>query len=288
MGSVLIWILVHLIVVGTGCPRASGEQKSAKVDPVVCAENVVVLYSTVDVHPDFLRYDPVQIGGGKWFYKVPVGRSVWCQITVKDIIGISIDKWWFQKLTSGVPCSHITFCYAFNVNCWGSPCIFGCCSYFQRFSYNKWLPVCVGLCLHQDVEPCPLTKNGLLVSGIEGNLRLPKAGLYSYRNAFIGGDNSIRLRSAIAHFLELVFKYPYSEAASKSQYERENSHPDCSNGGSTRSFITGCLILLFGFSLAHLAFYVVDEPDPPFLAKLLYFALNIFSAVCIGQAIFSL
>jgi hypothetical protein len=201
VGGVLICqVLIHLIVVGALCPCARWEQKSAKVNPMVRSKNIVVLHPTMDVHPDLLRRDPFQLSRGKRFHKVPVGPLVWRHITLKDILAIPVDKRRRREPAFYIPFSHITLCYTSNIDGRGSPGIFDCRSYFQRFPYYKRLPVCVGLCLHQDMEPSTLAQNSLFVRSLEGRFSLPNGTLHSCGDPFVGLDNCVGLRRPAVDF----------------------------------------------------------------------------------------
>ena len=101
-----------------------------------------------------------------------------------------------------------------------------------------------------------------------------------------GLGQSVGIKSTFVHLPELILQYPDRESASRSQYERKNSHPDRRHGSATRSLIGGCLVLLFGSSLVRLAFYIADEPDPPILTMCLYYGVGIAAFAFMFQGIY--
>ena len=66
--------------------------------------------------------------------------------------------------------------------------------------------------------------------------------------------------------------------------ETKERDPDCSRSSFPSSFIGGCFLLALGAALVSLAFYIADEPSPPFATRSLSWIVYLMAGVCIFAA----
>jgi peptidoglycan/LPS O-acetylase OafA/YrhL len=86
------------------------------------------------------------------------------------------------------------------------------------------------------------------------------------------------LRSRMLHFTQL-------EVANDSQDDSEDSDSSRRPHGSPNRPLLGGFIFLLGFALMVLAFYIADEPRPPFVSKILTLVVGLCAILCIVQGV---